>query len=367
MSAPSPLATSAIFSSTGAEAGGSITISPPWHDRTTPVTTCPLERWTTSAAAAIGVASTRKRSAGRIPFGPCERRSGHDHSFRLRRADLVAVLPHSLRSRPCPALVESPEEAEEPVEDGERMRRTTRNVQIDGQERVRAIVDLVMSHVRPARDGAGADGDDDLRRWNRVVRLLQREPHVLGHRAGDEQAVGMPGRSNELDAEAAQIEDGRAEHVDVRLAAVAPARAHHPELQRSTKEPPQVLVESGGPRIVPALEHQVLPAARGQPVLAGEGDRALGTRLHAVGAEQAAAQVELKDRLRGDGSRGARLRASATAVLAARRIEDGEPAETVGERWRPLRKCRGPVSLPRSREQYFQHEHLTSRARSTRD
>src|SRR4051812_35388345 len=92
----------------------------------------------TSAAAAIGVASTRKRSAGRIPFGPCERRAGHSKrggplaedsgppERSVQDALCAPVLranlsPHGLRSRLFPALVELPEEAEEPVENGERM------------------------------------------------------------------------------------------------------------------------------------------------------------------------------------------------------------------------------------------------------
>ena len=64
---------------------------------------------------------------------------------------------------------------------------------------------LRMIDVRPAGDRAGADGDHELRRRHGVVGLLQREAHVLGHRAGDEQPVGVARRGDELDAEAAEV------------------------------------------------------------------------------------------------------------------------------------------------------------------
>ena len=67
----------------------------------------------------------------------------------------------------------------------------------------------------------------------RLVGLLQRQPHVLRHRAGDQQPVGVARRGDELDAEAAQVEADGAEHVDVGLAGVAAAGADLPQLERA--------------------------------------------------------------------------------------------------------------------------------------
>ena len=84
-----------------------------------------------------------------------------------------------------------------------------------------------MPDVGSTRDGARANGDDDLGRRHGVVRLLEREAHVLGDGAGDEQTVGVPRRGDVLNAETTEIEDDGPEHVDICLAAVAPASAHH--------------------------------------------------------------------------------------------------------------------------------------------
>ena len=46
-----------------------------------------------------------------------------------------------------------------------------------------------------------------LGRGDGVVGLLEREAHVLADGAGDEQAVGVARRGDELDAEAAEVED----------------------------------------------------------------------------------------------------------------------------------------------------------------
>ena len=115
-----------------------------------------------------------------------------------------------------------------------------------------------------------------------------------GDRAGDEQAVGVARRRHELDAEPAEVEDDRAEDVDVGLAPVAAARGHLAQLERPAEQAPQLRVERRGERerILIAADHEVLAPAHREPVVVGEGDRALGAGLHAVGAEEAAAEVD---------------------------------------------------------------------------
>ena len=69
-----------------------------------------------------------------------------------------------------------------------------------------------------------------------VVGLAQREPHVLGDRAGDEQPVGVARRGDELDAEPAEVPAHRVQHVDVELAGVAAAGAHLAQLERAAEQ-----------------------------------------------------------------------------------------------------------------------------------
>ncbi len=113
------------------------------------------------------------------------------------------VGPGAERRRGSPlALLESPQEAQQAVEDGERVRRAAGDVEVDRQHRIGAVVRLRVADVGAAGDRAGADGDHELGRRHRVVGLLQRQAHVRGHRAGDQQAVGVARRGDELDAEA---------------------------------------------------------------------------------------------------------------------------------------------------------------------
>ena len=61
-----------------------------------------------------------------------------------------------------------------------------------------------------------AHGDHDLGIRRGVVRASQRLGHVEGHRPGHQQAVGVPGRGHEVQAEPLEMEDDRV-HTGERL------------------------------------------------------------------------------------------------------------------------------------------------------
>ena len=71
------------------------------------------------------------------------------------------------------------------------MRRTTWNKKIDRNDGSRAVIDLVVTDKRPARDRARADRDYDFRLRHRVPSFLQRQFHILRHWPSDEQAVSV--------------------------------------------------------------------------------------------------------------------------------------------------------------------------------
>src|SRR5688500_2843920 len=100
------------------------------------------------------------------------------------------------------------------------MRWAAGDEEIDGDEGTGAVKDFGMVDVRTTGDGAGADGDDDLRIGDDSVGFLDGQGHVLRNRAGDEQAIGVSGRGDELDAEAAKIPADGAQNVHIRFAAV---------------------------------------------------------------------------------------------------------------------------------------------------
>ena len=93
------------------------------------------------------------------------------------------------------------------------------------------------ARVALAEDAAGAaavaHGDDELRVRRRVVGALQRDCHVLRHRAGHQQQVGVARARDEPDAESLDVVVRIAERVDLELAAVARAGVDLADRQRA--------------------------------------------------------------------------------------------------------------------------------------
>ena len=83
---------------------------------------------------------------------------------------------------------------------------------------------------------AVADGDHQLRVGRRVVGAPERDRHVLRHRAGDQQHVGVARAGDEPDAQALDVVVRVAERVDLQLAAVARARVDLPDGQRAPQD-----------------------------------------------------------------------------------------------------------------------------------
>ena len=63
------------------------------------------------------------------------------------------------------------------------------------------------------------------------VRVQKCHAHVLGHRPGHDDAVGMTRRSHELDAKPTEVKNYGAEHVQICFATVAAAGAYLSQLQ----------------------------------------------------------------------------------------------------------------------------------------
>ena len=130
-----------------------------------------------------------------------------------------------------------PQQAQEAVQERERMRRAPGDEEVDVEHGRGAAAHLVRAGEGTAGDRAGAGGDDDLRIRHRLLGLLQGSAHVLRHRAGDQQAVGVPRGGDKLDAESAHVPSDRGEDVRVRLAGVAAACAHLAKLQGPSQQP----------------------------------------------------------------------------------------------------------------------------------
>jgi len=126
------------------------------------------------------------------------------------------------------------------------MRRTAGDVQVDRKHRVGPVVDLGASFEGPSVDGAGPDGDHDLGIRDRLVGLLQGKFHVLRDGSGNHEPVGMPGRCDELDAEAGEVEDDVVQCLKLQVAPAAAPRADRSQFEGTPKEFSHVLVQRLG-------------------------------------------------------------------------------------------------------------------------
>src|SRR5207249_7399212 len=81
------------------------------------------------------------------------------------------------------------EQAEQPIDRGERMGRAPRNPQVHRQDVADAARDLRAPNERAPADGARAHGDYQLRGWHGRIRFFEREPHVGVDRSRDDDAV----------------------------------------------------------------------------------------------------------------------------------------------------------------------------------
>ena len=156
-----------------------------------------------------------------------------------------------------------------------------------------AVVDFGMIDERAAGYGAGADGNHNLGIGNGFIGLFQAEHHVPAYATGDQNAVGVARRGDELNAESSEIEDDRIEHVHVRFAGVAAGGAHFAQFQRSSEQSARFLVESCRERKSHRLSEPDLSlVACGKTIIAVCDGLPYADTCGAFPAEQASAQID---------------------------------------------------------------------------
>src|SRR5215468_1990630 len=110
---------------------------------------------------------------------------------------------------------------------------------VDGNDLVHAARQRVAAAEHPARPRAVPHRHHELGRGSGVVGLAQRDLHVAGDRAGDEQQVGVARRGHEVDAEALAVVHRAHEAGDLDLAAVARSRVDLSHGEGAAEEPPR--------------------------------------------------------------------------------------------------------------------------------
>ena len=118
-------------------------------------------------------------------------------------------------------------------------------MQVDRDDLGDAADDRVTAGEAAAVPGAIADRDDPFRVGRRVIGALQRLAHVLRHRSGHQQHIGMARRGDEAEAKALDIVIGVVERVDLELAAVAGAGVDLADRRLAAEPPPRGAPERG--------------------------------------------------------------------------------------------------------------------------
>src|SRR2546425_11219925 len=172
------------------------------------------------------------------------------------------------------------------------MGRAAGDIHTDRDRRISPIVDFWVIDERPPRNRTGTYGDHDFRRRDGVVGLLESEPHILRHGSRNEQPISMPRGRHELNAEAPKIEHNGIEHVDVCLTRITAASADLPEFERAAKETPGLLIERSRELESFPCQHQISTRPGPESVFSRETNRAGGTGLLTVRAEQTAPQIK---------------------------------------------------------------------------
>src|ERR1039457_2529680 len=114
--------------------------------------------------------------------------------------------------------------------------RTARDVDVHRDHLVYAAAGGVVRSEYAAADAAGAYGYNQLGIRGRIVGLAEGQFHVPGHRAGDQQHIGVARGRDEVDAEALDIVDGVVEGHDFQLAPVARSGVHLTDGERTAQD-----------------------------------------------------------------------------------------------------------------------------------
>ena len=116
-----------------------------------------------------------------------------------------------------------------------RVGRTARNVNIDWDDGIDTANRGVVDAEDAAAATACADGNDEPRVRHGVVGLSERQLHIAGNRAGDEQHISVAGRGHEMNPETFEVVDraGQAHNLD--FAAVAGTGVNFSDMQGAAK------------------------------------------------------------------------------------------------------------------------------------
>src|SRR5258708_38438187 len=118
-------------------------------------------------------------------------------------------------------LSEPPDSEQDSVDESLWPGRTSRNINVHGQDLVNASQRGVILAKDAAAYAAGTNRDHDFRFWHSLVGLQQGQLHVPDDRSGDQEHVGGTRRGHELNSEVFDVMDRIVERHNLHFASIA--------------------------------------------------------------------------------------------------------------------------------------------------
>ena len=171
------------------------------------------------------------------------------------------------------------------------MRRTAGNKEIYGQQPGCSIILFGMTAEKAAADRAGSYRNYQPGSWHRRKGFKGCRFHVLCYWAGDDQAIGVPGRCYDFDAKTAEVKNDGRENIYIYFTTIAATGAYLAELKRSAKN---LLFRCVRQLDSGLADHEVFAPANGQAWVTGEADCTGGASLSACTTKYAATKIYLQ-------------------------------------------------------------------------
>ena len=227
------------------------------------------------------------RNVGSIPV---DLGSSWGLGFRLRVGNF-RLLANTYRTKPFSR--QAIQESQQSVEHGERVRWTPRDIEVDVNSRWNAVGNLWTAAEGTAGDRARSHRDNEFGRGGSLERLLKSDPHVAVDRTGDNHAVSMPWRRDELNAESTEIEHDVPERGQFGFASSAAASHQRAQPERPAKETPRSLVERTCQLHFTCRSNEAGSCRARHTVITREGDSTGGAvRTGFFGTEEARSHIE---------------------------------------------------------------------------
>ena len=238
------------------------------------------------------------------------------------------------------------------------MRGTTGNIQIRLKDLFHSAATLGGVRINTAGYGTASAGDHPNRARYSVISFLQSQQHILAYRSCNKDAVGMPGRCDDLNPETPHIPRQRPQDIKVQLTSGTAAGGHLTDLEGFTAEPQELAIRWTLRLVNASGSHQGSPGHCRQPVFRSQLQSSCGASIFTIPAEDTFSGID-RDLSIGLGNC---VDGTGSGTCSASRAGGLLPLRTAGKTVRQIRggfrKRPSAVSLKQTRFKCFQHRSI---------